>query len=188
MTARITVVGLGPGPIDAVTNQTLRAIERVPVRFLRTTRHPSASVVPDAHAFDSLYDALDTFDAVYAAIVEHLITAAQQHGEVLYAVPGSPLVLESSVTQLLADDRVDVTVLPALSFLDLAWQMLGIDPVEAGVRLIDGHRFATEAAGERGPLLVAVAARKCRRGVGHPSQPRFDPLRRVRVRATRRHA
>jgi len=155
VTARITVVGLGPGPVETVTNQTLQAIERIPVRFLRTTRHPSAAVVPHAQSFDALYDALDTFDAVYAAIVEQLVAAAHEHGEVLYAVPGSPLVLESSVKQLLADDRVDVTVLPALSFLDLAWQMLGIDPVEAGVRLVDGHRFAAEAAGERGPLLVA---------------------------------
>jgi tetrapyrrole methylase family protein/MazG family protein len=59
------------------------------------------------------------------------------------------------VAQLRADSRVEVHVLPALSFLDLAWEALGIDPVNAGVRLIDGHRFALEASGERGPLLVA---------------------------------
>lgn len=155
MAARITVVGLGPGPLDAVTNETLKTIESIPVRFLRTTRHPSAQLVQGATSFDSLYDSLDTFDAVYAAIVEQLVAAAQTHGHVLYAVPGSPFVLESSVKQLLADDRVTVDALPALSFLDIAWQMLGIDPVEAGVRLIDGHRFGVEAAGERGPLLVA---------------------------------
>jgi len=50
---------------------------------------------------------------------------------------------------------VDVDVLPALSFLDLAWVRLGVDPLTDGVRVVDGHRFATEAAGERGPLLVA---------------------------------
>lgn len=155
MTARITVVGLGPGPIDAVTNETIRAIENTPVRFLRTVKHPSATLVTGAESFDRLYESLDTFDEVYAAIVERLVDAAREHGHVLYAVPGSPLVLESTVKRLLADDRVAVTVLPALSFLDVAWQMLGIDPVEAGVRLIDGHRFSTEAAGERGPLLVA---------------------------------
>ena len=42
-----------------------------------------------------------------------------------------------------------------MSFLDLVWARLGIDPIEAGVRLIDGHRFATAAAGQTGPLLVA---------------------------------
>ena len=68
-------------------------------------------------------------------------------------MPGSPLVLERSVRALLDDDRVRCDVLPALSFLDVAWARLGIDPVEAGVRLIDGHEFATAAAGATGALL-----------------------------------
>ena len=42
-----------------------------------------------------------------------------------------------------------------MSFLDVAWARLGIDPVEAGVRLVDGHEFADAARGERGPLLIA---------------------------------
>ena len=42
-----------------------------------------------------------------------------------------------------------------MSFVDLAWVRLGVDPFEEGVRLLDAHRFATAAAGERGPLLVA---------------------------------
>jgi tetrapyrrole methylase family protein/MazG family protein len=50
---------------------------------------------------------------------------------------------------------VACVVLPALSFLDLAYDRLGIDPVESSVRLIDGHEFAEAAAGERGPMLVA---------------------------------
>jgi len=38
--------------------------------------------------------------------------------------------------------------------VDLAWRCLKIDPMESGVRIVDAHRFATEAAGDRGPLLV----------------------------------
>ena len=75
----------------------------------------------------------------------------------VYAVPGSPYVLERSVRHLLTDERVTVRIVPGLSFLDLAYGRLGIDPVEAGVRLVDGHEFAEAAAGERGPLLVAHA-------------------------------
>ena len=48
-------------------------------------------------------------------------------------------------------------MLPALSFLDEAWSRLGVDPVDDGVRLVDGHRFAVQAADQRGPLLVAHA-------------------------------
>jgi tetrapyrrole methylase family protein / MazG family protein len=63
-------------------------------------------------------------------------------------------VAERTVELLLEDRRVDVTVHPALSFLDLAWVRLGVDPVAQGVRVVDGRRFGVEAAGERGPLLV----------------------------------
>lgn len=152
---RVVVVGLGPAGHDLVTTQTLAAIQRIPTRFLRTARHPSASLVPNATSFDHLYEASDTFDEVYRRITDALVVAAQQHGEVLYAVPGSPLVLERTVRHLLTDERVQTEVLPALSFLDVAYSRLGIDPVESRLRLIDGHEFATSAAGETGPLLIA---------------------------------
>ncbi len=155
MTAQIVIVGLGPGPRDTVTDATLQAIARIKTQFIRTRRHPTADLMPNAISFDDLYETLDTFDEVYSAITEQLVASAIEHGEILYAVPGSPLILESSVAALRTDTRVTVSVLPAMSFLDLAWEALGIDPVNAGVRLIDGHRFAVEAAGERGPLLVA---------------------------------
>src|SRR5690349_19550101 len=122
--ALVTVVGLGPGDPGLVTTATRAAIERVPVRFVRTTRHPSAHLVEPATAMDRFYDAADRQADVYPAMVDALVAAAQEHGEVLYAVPGSPLVAERSVTLLLADERVQVDVLPALSFLDLAWVRL----------------------------------------------------------------
>jgi tetrapyrrole methylase family protein / MazG family protein len=162
--SRIVVVGLGPAGPELVTAGTKAAIEAVaPVaRFLRTGRHPAASVVEGAATFDAVYDAAGSLDEVYEAIVDRLFSAAAQHGQVLYAVPGSPAVAERTVVLLrdaAAESGVDVVVLPALSFAELAWARVGIDPVEAGVRIVDGHRFATEAASERGPLLVAQCDR-----------------------------
>jgi len=58
---------------------------------------------------------------VYVGIVEALVAAASEHGAVLYAVPGSPVVAERTVELLAADGRVAVEVVPALSFVDLAW-------------------------------------------------------------------
>ncbi len=152
---RVTIVGLGPGPLNTLTKATLDAIERIAVQFVRTQMHPTASLLPTATSFDNLYERFDTFDEVYAAITDQVVAAAIEHGEVLYAVPGSPLVLENSVSQLSNDPRILVDILPALSFLDLAWKELEVDPVNASVRLIDGHQFGQEAVGERGPLLVA---------------------------------
>lgn len=153
----VTIVGLGPGGAGHVTTETVAAIAAVPEaqRFVRTRRHPSAHVVGGATSFDDVYEAADTFADVYAEIADRLVAAAVEHGDVLYAVPGSPLVLERTVATLRADPRIEVVVLPAVSFLDLAWARLGIDPVEAGVRLVDGHTFAEVAAAASGALLVA---------------------------------
>ena len=155
MKPKLTVCGLGPGGPGQLTRQTEAALAAADVRYLRTERHPSADQVVDAVTFDHLYEQLPSFSGVYAGIVEVLVHAAGDGLEVVYAVPGSPLVLEESVRRLRQDDRIEVEVIPALSFLDAVWARLAVDPVDDGVRLIDGHQFSTQAAGERGPLLVA---------------------------------
>lgn len=181
MTPHVTVVGLGPAGPDLVTAGTLAAIEATPHRFVRTTRHPAAPVVGGATAFDDVYEQADTLDEVYRTIADTLVAAAIEHGRVLYGVPGSPMVAERTV-ELLVDASasggrdggaaggsdggaagagvgtgpdLEVEVLPALSFVDLAWARLRVDPVAVGARVVDGQRFGVEAAGERGPLLVA---------------------------------
>lgn len=125
--------------------------------YLRTARHPAAVAFPGLESFDSLYERAVDFDSLYSDIVDVLIGAAEQAGRhggyVAYAVPGSPLVAEETVDRLRRDARVSTDVRPALSFLDLVWQRLGIDPVTAGVRLTDATDFARQA-GSDGPLLV----------------------------------
>lgn len=156
MSGRVLVVGLGPGEPSLVSPALGAALSRIPpaARFVRTRRHPTADAVGEAVSFDDVYRSASSLEEVYPEIVERLVAAAAGVGEVLYAVPGSPLVAERSVALLRADTRVEVEVVPAVSFLDLAWDRLGVDPVAAGVRLVDGQRFAVEAAGARGPLLV----------------------------------
>jgi tetrapyrrole methylase family protein/MazG family protein len=151
----IVVVGLGPGNDALVTSGTLEVISNIDARYLRTSQHPSAHLVPGATSFDHLYDNADSFDEVYVSIAQALIDAAHEHGTVLYAVPGSPLILERTVAHLRQQSQVDIDIHPAVSFLDDTWRALNIDPVEHGVRLIDGHEFARAAAGYTGPMLVA---------------------------------
>jgi tetrapyrrole methylase family protein/MazG family protein len=152
----ITVVGLGPGGEEHLPDAVVRALAADPgLAYLRTRRHPSAARFAEARSFDALYDAATTFEDVYTGIVEELVSAATAAAPapVVYAVPGSPLVAERTVELLRADARVDVTVVPALSFLDLVWDRLGIDPLREGVQLLDAAEFST-AAGARGPFLV----------------------------------
>ena len=154
---RVVVVGLGPADPSLTTTATLDAVAAHPpeARWCRTDRHPSVSVLGPHGSFDDVYETAERIGDVYPTIVERLVALAGRHGSVLYAVPGSPLVAERTVELLRTDDRVEVVLVPALSFLDLAWDRLGVDPLAVSVRVVDGHRFAIEAAGERGPLLVA---------------------------------
>ena len=167
--ALITVVGLGPSDLDLLTAGARSAVGTArdagtPVYF-RTRHHPGAAALlaagsagPDAETFDDRYDSESSFAAVYDSITTTLIDVALQAGRVLYAVPGSPLVAERTVELLRsrADDAgVVLELVPGLSFCDLAWARLGLDPIASGVRLVDGTNFAEHAAGDRGPLLIA---------------------------------
>ena len=155
----LDVVGLGPGGDEFVTDETRRVVAERERRFLRTERHPSAGLVTDATSFDEIYERASDFDDVYASIRDRLVAEtidAHTSGVgIVYAVPGSPLVLERTVRLLLTDPRIDVRIHAAVSFLDLVWARLGVDPVDDGVTLVDGHEFARRAAGSSGPLLVA---------------------------------
>jgi len=157
--SRLTVVGLGPAGPELLHGSTRTVLATADRAFLRTGRHPAATGLDGVETFDRYYDTASTFEEVYVRIVEDLVAAAAgaapRGGQVVYGVPGSPLVAERTVELLRADPRVQVTVVPALSFLDLAWDRLGIDPVSSGVRLVDGTRFAEQAAGKSGPMLVA---------------------------------
>lgn len=155
---RVTVGGLGPAGVDLVSGWVLeRAAALDPAQVVvRTVRHPAVSALPSGVVpCDDLYDAGASMEHVYASIAERVVDVARATGEALYLVPGSPLVAECTVDLLRKRSDVDLRIIPSLSFLDLCWERLSIDPVAAGVRLVDGHRFAVEAAGERGPLLVA---------------------------------
>ncbi len=155
MRAKVTVCGLGPGGAAQITEQTVELLQNSEKVFLRTSRHPTATLAGKASSFDELYENASTFDEVYREIAERLANEAHRHGHVVYAVPGSPLVLERSVRFLRDREDIDLEVLPAISFLDQVWTSLQVDPVVDSVRLVDGLEFATAAAGQTGPLLVA---------------------------------
>jgi tetrapyrrole methylase family protein/MazG family protein len=155
--ARVVVVGLGPAGADLLLPAARAALERVPIRFVRTARHPAvADLAADGIALeplDLLYDTADDLDTVYAAIADRVVETARERGEILYAVPGSPTIAERSV-ELVRAAGIDVELIPGISFVDLAWWRLDIDPMR-GARVVDARAFAVDAAGANGPMLIA---------------------------------
>ena len=160
MTARVVVVGLGPGGADLVAPRALDALRRAP-SLVRTARHPAVDELRRAgvvlEPLDAIYDAAPDLDAAYTAIAARVLDLARERGEVVYAVPGSPGIAERAVGLLrrAADaGEVAIEVIPGLSFADLAWARLGVDPMATGARVIDGRDLAN-AAGLGGAMLIA---------------------------------
>jgi tetrapyrrole methylase family protein/MazG family protein len=161
MPGRIVVVGLGPGGADLLLPAARAALERAPVRYARTARHPAVADLAAQglvlRPLDGRYDEAASLDDAYHAIVDELVAAAE-HAEVAYAVPGSPGVAEHTVALLRDAERegaVTLTVVPGLSFADLAWSRLGVDPMTELARVVDGRHLDGAALDLGGWLLVA---------------------------------
>lgn len=150
----VLCVGLGPAGPELITEQTRRELDGESPLWLRTGVHPAAVGLEVAGTFDDIYEAAATFDEVYATIVDRLVGEAVEHGRIVYAVPGSPVVAEHTVELLRVDGRVDVQVLASMSFLELSWTALGIDPMAEAVTIVDALQLTSHAASRRGPLLV----------------------------------
>ena len=153
----VIAVGLGPAGPELTTPAAVEALSSAPMTFLRTSRHPAATPwlgLANVVALDHCYKTGATFGEVYRSIVDIVRAGAAEHGRVAYAVPGSPAVAERTVELLRSEASIELEVVPGLSFCELAWARLGIDPIEAGVRLVDAESFAVQAAGDAGPLLV----------------------------------
>ena len=157
-TGSLTVVGLGPGAAGHLSLETLSLLEK---RFviLRTEIHPTVAELKRRGisyiSCDAWYEKGTTFEEVYDKISSFVAEQAQDK-DVAYAVPGSPLVAERTVVLLrekAAEKGVPLTVKPAMSFLDLAYADLGIDPID-GLRIIDARDFAALADAGKYPLMV----------------------------------
>ena len=71
------------------------------------------------------------------------------------SLPGSPLVAEHTVDLLRKQTKVAVEVIPSVSFLDLAWERLHVDPMAKRVTIVNGQNFEKETMGLTGSVLVA---------------------------------
>lgn len=107
---------------------------------VRTLRHPAAgelAALRPVVTCDDLYERADAFDDVYGAIVDRVLSHLAD-GPTVYAVPGSPLLGEFAARRLL-ETVPGAEVLPGESFVDAVLHRVGYDPLDRGLRLINGH-------------------------------------------------
>lgn len=136
----IKIVGLGPGGEQDLTLKSIDIMKNANNLYLRTYKHPNVdylrSIGIKFETFDSFYDTSMEFDEVYERIAREVVNM----DEVVYAVPGHPLVAEKSVQLILeyaGEKGTEVEIVPAISFVDAMIGAVKADPVE-GLKIIDG--------------------------------------------------
>ena len=124
MSACLHVIGLGPAGLEQLTLGSYRLIGRVKKVFVRTSKHPCVQELIDegidVESFDEVYAAESSFEAVYEKIVEQLREELQKGHDVIYAVPGHPMVAEKTIKLINEQIRgeYNVVIHPAVSFAD----------------------------------------------------------------------
>lgn len=144
---KIEVIGLGAGDIEQLPLGIYETLinSKKPI-FVRTDDHPVMASLQERGlkyiTFDNIYEQHDTFIAVYETIVKTLLQEAKTQ-DIIYAVPGHPLMAEKTVQLLLEQSVIDIDILGGQSFLDPLFARLHIDPIE-GFQLIDATDFSRE--------------------------------------------
>lgn len=156
----LTILGLGPGDPQLLTRQAWEILNTSDVVYLRTRKHPTVAGLPAKLAlrdFDELYERGSAFADVYAHITDAVIAQAQQ-GDMVYAVPGHPLVGEATVHAILGRARelgIPTRIVGGLSF---------VEPVLEA--LVQGSRLGVPSQGAA--RSTALGEHRSRLGV--PSQ------------------
>ena len=137
----ITIIGLGPGDPDLLTRKAWRLLAEAPEVYLRTARHPGVDQLPIRvqRSFDDWYEAAGSFEALYQRIAAEVVRLGARPEGVFYAVPGHPLVGETTVTLILtlaAEQNIPVTIVDGLSFIEPTLSALKLDAL-SGLQIAD---------------------------------------------------
>jgi tetrapyrrole methylase family protein/MazG family protein len=138
----ITIVGLGPGEPELITQQAWSVLERSREIYVRTSQHPALKAIkPEIQlfSFDDFYEQSATFQDVYRRIVEKILDLGRRQQGVVYGVPGNPFVAEITSLEIYRQAlslNLPVRVVAGMSFLEPLVIGLGLDPFQNCV-LID---------------------------------------------------
>ena len=138
----ITLLGLGPGDPAKLTRAACDVLSSAEEVYLRTDQHPTVPGLPPmlkVRSFDHLYENGESFEEVYADIVEKVLELGGRPQGVVYAVPGDPFVAEATCPEIARRARTlnfPLRIVSGLSFLEPVFAVLGLDPYPR-IMLID---------------------------------------------------
>ncbi len=153
----LKIVGLGANDLNHLTMAAFKSLKQADKIYLRTEKHPVVNDLKQEgisyQSFDYLYQQADDFAEVYQKISEKIISLDFQTNDIVYAVPGHPMVAEDSVKMIIESIK-DYKMIAAPSFVDLIFSCLEIDPIR-GFALLDGLDFKIRDINPDFPVVIA---------------------------------
>ncbi len=165
----ITIIGLGPGDPALLTRQAWDILSNANEIYVRTARHPTLDGLPPSvtvKSFDAIYEQTINFAEVYVQVADEVLRMGAA-GDVIYCVPGHPLVGESTVTDILRrakEQGIATDVIAGLSFVEPALTALQVDALD-GLQIADALDIAAGHHPALDPDRPALLAQVYNRGV-----------------------
>lgn len=142
----INIIGLGPGSKEYLTLEAYDTIKNAKTVYMRTKKHPVIEYISDLDVelidYDYMYEDAEVFETVYEKIALDIMDKAMTE-DVFYAVPGNPIVAETSVQRIIAlgkEKNIDVNIIYGTSFIDAIITSMCMDPVK-GLSIVDAMKI-----------------------------------------------
>lgn len=144
----IDIIGLGAGNIEQLPLGIYRKLLATKKSvYVRTANHPVVQSLinegVELKSFDYLYEDATKFQTVYENIAGQLMRKVELGENIIYAVPGHPMLAEKTVQILLKDPSIHVSLKGGHSYLDDLFSALKIDPID-GFQFLDATAFSRE--------------------------------------------
>ena len=142
----IYIIGLGPNDSSNIKENIKQLLlnNTNAVVIARTKEHPAISFLAENNisfeTCDKFYTENENFENTYNSIANYIVEKAENN-DVMYLVPGHPMVAELT-TQLLINSDKDIKIVGGESFLDSCFNAAQFDPVE-GFSLVDATALET---------------------------------------------
>ena len=153
----LKIVGLGANDLDLLPMAAFKSLKEADKVYLRTEEHPVVNDLKKEkikfQSFDNLYQQADNFTQVYQQITRKITNLNLKSNDIVYAVPGHPMVAEDSV-KMIIEELEDYKMIAAPSFVDLIFTRLEVDPI-SGFSLLDGLNFNARDINPNLPVIIA---------------------------------
>jgi tetrapyrrole methylase family protein/MazG family protein len=159
----IIIVGIGAGRWGQLTLQVYDILTKARKVYFRYHFHPVFEIMKqngvNVANLDYLYRIKGiTYEQVYSMMAEIIIKDAKSSGNVVFAVPGNPFILEETTSLIMKEAKkegLSVKVIEGMSFLESMFVELGLD-LSQGLQIVNLAKLLKEGKKGISPKMGCI--------------------------------